>query len=72
MNRKCPSCNQILQKSVHDICMFCGDEIPEELRLSDQDKAKFTKKVQEMEDGIKSVPITTFEVGQSVDGSVEL
>ena len=52
--------------------MFCGDEIPEELRLSDQDKAKFTKKVQEMEDGIKSVPITTFEVGQSVDGSVEL
>lgn len=45
--RICTNCERILQKSTHDKCMYCGAEIPVELRLSEEQKNEISEKQQE-------------------------
>jgi len=45
--RICTNCDRVLQKTTHDKCMYCGAEIPIELRLSDEQKNKIAEKQQE-------------------------
>ncbi len=35
---KCPKCGQILMKSSSGVCLWCGAELPEELRLTSEEK----------------------------------
>ncbi len=37
---KCPECDQIIQKSIFDRCMYCGKNLPVELCCSDEEKKK--------------------------------
>lgn len=37
----CPNCGQVLSKSLFDRCVWCGAELPEELRLSSEEKSQF-------------------------------
>ena len=39
-NRICQKCQRVLQESVHDKCMFCGEPIPEIFKLSEVKKEK--------------------------------
>lgn len=41
--RICDQCNRVLQKSLHDRCMFCGAEIPENMKLSLSQKEELKK-----------------------------
>ena len=36
---RCPSCGQTLSNRLFDYCLWCGAILPEELHLSDSDKA---------------------------------
>ena len=40
---KCPECNRTLQSKLVDTCLYCGAEVPEHLRLSDEEKAVIKK-----------------------------
>jgi len=40
---KCPECNRTLQNKLVDTCLYCGAEVPEHLRLSDEEKAVIKK-----------------------------
>ena len=42
--RKCIKCERVLQKTTFDKCMYCGAEIPVELRLSDEQKEDIAEK----------------------------
>ena len=44
--RICTNCERVLQKTTHDKCMYCGAEIPPELRLSDDKKSEISEKQQ--------------------------
>ena len=46
-NRKCIKCERVLQKTTYDKCMYCGAEIPVELRLSAKQKESIAEKQKE-------------------------
>ena len=48
-DRTCGKCKRILQESIHDKCMFCGEPIPEIFQLSEVKKEEIRKKIDERE-----------------------
>ncbi len=44
---RCPQCGQVLTKSLFDRCVWCGAELPEELRLTDEEKTRFYEQQKE-------------------------
>ena len=36
---RCPSCGQVLSNRMFDRCLWCGAVLPEELHISDEEKA---------------------------------
>ncbi len=40
---QCPNCRQVLSNRLFDYCLWCGAVLPEELHLSDSDKAAITE-----------------------------
>lgn len=47
--RICQKCQRVLQESVHDKCMFCGEPIPELFKLSEIKKEEIRDKTEERE-----------------------
>ena len=47
--RVCTKCNRVLQESVYDKCMYCGEPIPEIFRLSEYKKEEIKEKTKERE-----------------------
>lgn len=47
--RICQRCQRVLQESVHDKCMFCGEPIPEIFKLSEIKKEEIREKAEERE-----------------------
>lgn len=47
--RICQKCQRVLQESVHDKCMFCGEPIPELFKLSEFKKEEIRDKTEERE-----------------------
>lgn len=47
--RICQKCQRVLQESVHDKCMFCGEPIPELFKLSEIKKEEIRDKTEARE-----------------------
>ncbi|MDH5389472.1 MAG: hypothetical protein OEY06_13630 [Gammaproteobacteria bacterium] len=49
MERNCPQCNRKLLDSIVDKCMYCGLTLSGNLILSDSEKTKIAKRIDEAE-----------------------
>lgn len=47
--RICKQCQRVLQRSVHDKCLFCGEPIPEVFKLNEFEKNKIQQDVDQRE-----------------------
>ncbi len=42
----CSKCGQVLAKNQFDKCLWCGEAVPDELKLTDDEKNEFREKQQ--------------------------
>jgi len=44
---KCPGCERVLINRLVNYCLYCGETIPEELQLTDQERAEVKEQQKE-------------------------